>query len=69
LKKIYLECEKLPPIEQRRKISDEDLLILINSLGAISSINNSVNYIRHKLGISASYERIRNAIQQLRHKH
>ena len=47
-------------------ISDEDLLALIESFESISSITDSVKYIRHTLGISASYERIRDVIHQLR---
>ena len=66
LEEVYQECEKLPPMQQRRTISDEDLLALIESFESISSITNSVKYIRHTLGISASYERIRDAIHQLR---
>ena len=66
LEEVYQECEKLPPMQQRRAISDEDLLALIESFESISSITNSVKYIRHTLGISASYERIRDAIHQLR---
>jgi hypothetical protein len=66
LEEVYQGCEKLPPMEQRRTISDEDLLALIESFESISSIANSVKYIRHTLGISASYERTRDAIHQLR---
>ena len=66
LEEVYQECEKLPPMQQRRTISGEDLLALIESFESISSITNSVKYIRHTLGISASYERIRDAIHQLR---
>ena len=66
LEEVYQECEKLPPMQQRRTISDEDLLALIESFESISSITNSVKYIRHTLGISASYERIRDVIHQLR---
>ena len=66
LEEVYQECEKLPPMQQRRTISDEDLFALIESFESISSITNSVKYIRHTLGISASYERIRDAIHHLR---
>lgn len=66
LEEVYQECEKLPPMQQRRTISDEDLLALIESFEFITSITNSVKYIRHTLGISASYERIRDVIHQLR---
>ena len=66
LEEVYQECEKLPPMQQRRTISDEDLLALIESFESISSMTNLVKYIRHTLGISASYERIRDAIHQLR---
>ena len=66
LEEVYQECEKLPPMQQRRTISDEDLFALIESFESISSITNSVKYIRHTLGISASYERIRDVIHQLR---
>ena len=66
LEEIYQGCEKLPPLQQRRTISDEDLFALIESFESISSITNSVKYIRHTLGISASYERIRDVIHQLR---
>ena len=66
LEEVYQDCEKLPSMQQRRAISDEDLLALIESFESISSITNSVKYIRHTLGISASYERIRDAIHQLR---
>jgi hypothetical protein len=63
---IYRECEELPPMNQRKKITDEDLLVLIESFDSLSSIANTVRYIRHTLGISASYERIREIIYQLR---
>ena len=66
LEEIYQGCEKLPSMQQRRTISDEDLFALIESFESISSITNSVKYIRHTLGISASYERIRDVIHQLR---
>ena len=66
LEEVYQECENLPSLKQRRKITDEDLLALVESFESISSITNSVKYIRHTLGISASYERIRDAIHQLR---
>ena len=66
LNEVYRECESLPPIEQRRKISDEDLLALVESLDTNLSITESVKHIRHTLKISASYERIRDAILQLR---
>ena len=66
LEEVYQECEKLPPMQQRRAISDENLLALIDSFDSITSITNTVKYIRHTLGISASYERIRDTIYQLR---
>ena len=66
LEEIYQECEKLPPMEQRRTISDEDLLALVESLDTNLSITESVKHIRHTLKISASYERIRDAIRQIR---
>ena len=66
LDEIRQKCEQLPPMKQRRKITDDDLMALVESLESISSITNSVKYIRHTLGISASYERIRDAIHQLR---
>ena len=66
LEEIYRECEKLPPMEQRRTISDEDLLALVESLDTNLSITESVKHIRHTLKISASYERIRDAIRQIR---
>ena len=66
LEEIYQECEKLPRMEKRMTISDEDLFTLIESFESISSITDSVKYIRHTLGISASYERIRDVIHQLR---
>lgn len=66
LNAIYRECDDLPPTTERKKITDEDLLILIESFDSLSSIANTVRYIRHTLGISASYERIRDIIYQLR---
>ena len=66
LEEIYQECEKLPPMEQRKKISDEDLFALVESLDANLSITESVKHIRHTLKISASYERIRDTIRQIR---
>ena len=65
-KKMHEECDKLPPPAIRTSISDEDLMALIQSLESISSIVETVRYIRHHLGIKASYERIRDIIYKLR---
>tara|TARA_B100001250_G_scaffold221653_1_gene190098 strand:- start:226 stop:1005 length:780 start_codon:yes stop_codon:yes gene_type:complete len=61
---VYSKCELLPPIKNRTKISDSDLANLIEQLGEIKSISKTVYHIRHDLGISASYERIRSFIKK-----
>ena len=63
---LYDECEKLPPPVKRRTVSDEELMVVVESLQPLSSITKSVEYIRHTLGISASYERIRDTILDVR---
>jgi len=63
---LYDECEKLPPPVKRRTVSDEELMVVVESLQPLSSITKSVEYIRHTLGISASYERIRDIILDVR---
>lgn len=61
---VYRECELLPPIKPRTKISDSDLENLIQQLGEIKSISETVFHIRHDLGISVSYERVSSFIKK-----
>lgn len=68
LNEIWNECENLPPLDERRTVSDNELISIVESLDSISSITKSVEYIRHTLGISASYERIRETILRVREK-
>ena len=68
LNEICNECESLPPLDERRTVSNNELISVVESLESISSITKSVEYIRHTLGISASYERIRETILFVRNK-
>jgi hypothetical protein len=68
LEEIYEKCTNLPPPDERRTVSDNELFSIVESLESISSIIESVEYIRHTLGISASYERIRETILSVRNK-
>ena len=68
LNEIFNECEILSPLDERRTVSDNELISVVESLDSISSITKSVEYIRHTLGISASYERIRETILNVRNK-
>tara|TARA_B100001142_G_C14309989_1_gene646262 strand:- start:183 stop:962 length:780 start_codon:yes stop_codon:yes gene_type:complete len=61
---IYSKCELLPPVKNRTKISDTDLELLVKQLGEIKTIKDTVHHIRHNLGISASYDRIRRQIKK-----
>ena len=63
---LYKEVGELPPPAERASISDNDLLVLIQSLTNLSSITKTVHHLRHTLNISASYERIRGAILEVR---
>jgi len=66
LEEIYEKCTTLSPSDERRSVSDEELMVVVESLESLLSITKSVEYIRHTLGISASYERIREIILNLR---
>jgi len=57
-KRVSFEAENLPPKVKRRRVSDEELLDLVNSLNSINSLSKLVRYLRDDLKIKASVERI-----------
>jgi hypothetical protein len=53
--------DNLPPKVDRKPISDQDLLSLVQSLKSIKTLNGLVRHLRDKLKIKASVERISTA--------
>ena len=66
IEQLNKECDELPPREEKPSVSDEELEELVKSLPSISNIAKVVAHLRHGVGISASYERIREAVLRVR---
>ena len=66
IEQLNKECDELPPREEKPSVSDEELEELVKSLSSISNITKVVAHLRHCVGISASYERIRETVMKVR---
>ena len=54
-------CNDLPPIVERRRVDDDELLELVSKLKQHKTLKSLVRYLRDKLKVAASVERISHA--------
>ena len=57
-KNIISVCDKLPPLVERRKVTDEELLELVIKAKEFKTLESLVRHFRDELKVAASQERI-----------
>ena len=65
---VFVACQNLQPMIERRPVTDEELFVIIESLESISSVSKVVRHLRHELGVKASQERIREVVFKIRER-
>ena len=60
-RRIKSACENLPPSVIRRKVSDDELLEIVEGVSDCKTLDELVRHLRDNLKIAASEERIGNA--------
>jgi hypothetical protein len=63
---IFRECEALPSLKDKEKMTDEELLEVVRNLAPIRKIDDVIHHIRHVLGRKAAEKRIRDCVRQVR---
>ena len=66
IERTNAEAERLPPLPQRRRVDERELLAIVGEHEAGRSHYELVRYIRDELGVSASVERIGDAMRSIR---
>ena len=66
MKYLYSECEKLPPKPKRRRVNSEELREILSEVPKELSLQQVIRHLRDEMLISASFERVRNCIADLR---